>query len=117
MSLLSGIVAGIDVHKTFLVVVVVDSQRPNELRESRKFGTTFHSLRELEQFLLEHGVREVAMESTAQYWRPVWDSLEEKFALKLAQARSTAAPRGRKSDAADARRISECAVPAATETG
>ncbi len=107
MSVLSGIVAGIDVHKTFLVVAVLDSHRPDEPLDSVKFGTTFHQLKDLEQFLLEHGVSQVAMESTAQYWRPVWDTLEGKFVLKLAQARSTAAPRGRKTDAADALRIAK----------
>ena len=99
MSVLSGMVAGIDVHKGFLVVVVLDSNRPDEPLESRKFGTTFHALQELEAFFHRHGVKHVAMESTAQYWRPVWDALESRFELKLAQARSTAAPRGRKTDA------------------
>jgi hypothetical protein len=47
------------------------------------------------------------MESTAQYWRPVWMTLEEEFTLTLAQARSTRAPRGRKWDKADARRIAK----------
>jgi len=105
MSVLSGMVAGIDVHKGFLVVVVLDSNRPDEPLESRKFGTTFHALQELEAFFHRHGVKHVAMESTAQYWRPVWDALESRFELKLAQARSTAAPRGRKTDASDALRI------------
>src|SRR5437763_16151667 len=45
------------------------------------------------------------MESTAQYWRPVWMALEDEFQLTLAQARSTRARRGRKWDQADARRI------------
>ena len=41
MSVLSGIVGGIDVHRTFLVVAVLDSHRPDEPLESVKFGTTF----------------------------------------------------------------------------
>jgi transposase len=55
--------------------------------------------------LAEQQVSEVAMESTAQYWRPVWITLEGRFRLHLAQARSTTGPRGRKSDFADAMRI------------
>jgi transposase len=104
---LSGRVAGIDVHKEFLVVVVLDSSRPNDPIDAGKFGTTFHGLQELEEFLHQHEVRQVAMESTAQYWRPVWDALEGQFVMQLAQARSTAAPRGRKTDAADALRIAK----------
>lgn len=45
------------------------------------------------------------MESTAQYWRPVWIALERSFRQHLAQPRSTLAPRGLKSDFADATRI------------
>ena len=45
------------------------------------------------------------MESTAQYWRPVWMELEGAFRLHLAQAQSNRAPHGRKSDFADAWRL------------
>jgi len=98
-------VAGIDVHKKILVVVVLDSRCPDRDCASAKFGTTATQLKELAAFLRRHEVRQVAMESTAQYWRGVWMELEGEFDLKLAQARSTQAPRGRKWDRADARRI------------
>jgi transposase len=45
------------------------------------------------------------MESTAQYWKPVWQALEPDFQLHLAQAHSNRAPRGRKHDFGDARRL------------
>jgi transposase len=45
------------------------------------------------------------MESTAQYWKPVWQQLEGQFELYLAQAHSNRAPRGRKRDFADAERL------------
>jgi transposase len=64
-------------------------------------------LRELVAFLRQHAVQQVAMESTAQYWRPVGMVLEGEFTLTLAQARSTRARRGRKWDKADARRIAK----------
>jgi len=50
-------------------------------------------------------VTEVVMESTAQYWRPVWSELEPHFTLHLAHAQSNRAPKGRKSDWADAKRL------------
>lgn len=56
-------------------------------------------------WLQQQQVREVAMESTAQYWKPVWIALEPHFRLHLAQARSNKAPKGRKSDFKDAVRI------------
>jgi transposase len=57
-------------------------------------------------WLREHKVTEVVMESTAQYWKPVWLDLEPHFAkLQLAQAHSNRAPKGRKNDFRDAKRL------------
>ncbi len=44
------------------------------------------------------------MESTAQYWRPVWYGLEPHVRLHLTHPLKTRAPRGRKSDFRDAQR-------------
>jgi transposase len=46
-----------------------------------------------------------SMESTAQYWKPVWLGLEGQCRLHLAQARSNRGPRGRKTDFRDAKRV------------
>jgi transposase len=85
--------------------VVAERSALEESAHERRFGTTGSALRELRAWLLAERVSEVAMESTAQYWKPVWMELEGQFHLYLAQARSTAAPRGRKTDSADALRI------------
>jgi len=99
-------VAGIDVHKKMLAVVVTDAAVEGEFRfERRKFGTMDSDLRELSKWLTEHGVQEAVMESTAQYWKPVWRQLEPQCKLYLAQAQSNRAPRGRKRDFADAERL------------
>lgn len=99
-------VAGIDVHKSMLAVVVADVAREGEFQfQRRKFGATDSALRELETWLAEEQVREVVMESTAQYWKPVWQQLEGRCALHLAQAHSNRAPQGRKRDLADAERL------------
>jgi transposase len=55
--------------------------------------------------LAEQQVGVVVMESTAQYWKPVWMQLEGRFQLYFAQAQSNRAPRGRKSDFRDAERL------------
>ena len=89
-------IAGIDVHKRVLMVVVGTvvgaaaddgSETPERIRfVQRKFGTTTSELMHLLAWLQQHGVREVVMESTAQYWKPVWLALERHFRLRLAQA-------------------------------
>jgi transposase len=99
-------VAGIDVHKKMLAVVVTDAGQEGEFQfERRKFGAAPSALRELAGWLAEPQVQEAVMESTAQYWRPVWQQLEGQCALYLAQAHSNRAPRGRKRDFADAERL------------
>ena len=65
-------VAGIDVHKMMLAVVVGSSEQAEKEWIRRKFGATRQELEHLKAWLQEQGVEEVAMESTAQYWKPVW---------------------------------------------
>jgi transposase len=99
-------VAGIDVHKKMLAVVVTDAAQIGEFRfERRRFGAGSAELGLLADWLSAQGVREVVMESTAQYWKPVWQALEERYKLNLAQAQSNKAPKGRKRDFADAERL------------
>jgi transposase len=98
-------VAGIDVHKKVLMVVVIDSQDTDWVVKRKRFGSLASELRWLSQWLREQGVEEAVMESTAQYWRPVWYELERDMQLHLAQAFSNRAPKGRKHDFRDAERL------------
>lgn len=107
-------VAGIDIHKKVLMVVVAtvsrrvgEGQVEEEIEyESRRFGSGASEREHLIGWLRERKVEEVVMESTAQYWKPVWLDLEPHFGkLHLAQAHSNKAPKGRKNDFGDARRL------------
>src|SRR4030081_710372 len=70
-------IAGIDVHKRMLAVVVSDVEIESEYQfERRMFGSNPEQLRSLAAWLLEQAAEEVVMESTAQYWKPVWEALE-----------------------------------------
>ncbi len=99
-------VAGIDIHKKVVMVVVLQQNagRAEELAR-RRFGTATSELHRLTAWLREQGVEEAVMESTAQYWKPVWYELEPHMRLQLAQAFSNRAPRGRKPDFRDAERL------------
>jgi transposase len=108
------IIAGIDVHKKVLMAVVavvvekeVEGGTEQQIEyEGRRFGSGTREREQLVAWLRERGAEEVVMESTAQYWRPVWMDLEPHFPrLHLAQAQSNKAPKGRKNDFADARRL------------
>ena len=106
-------IAAIDIHKKVLMVVIatVADQVEEAIGEAiefecRRFGTGAGERNHLVSWLREHGVQEVVMESTAQYWKPVWLDLEPHFAkLHLAQAHSNRAPKGRKNDFRDAKRL------------
>ncbi len=113
-------IAGIDVHKKMLAVVVSDVEVDGEVQfERRMFASNPEQLRSLAAWL-DQRVGEVVMESTAQYWRPVWETLERYWkpllqkregagrrsgTLHLAQAQSNREPRGRKKDFPDAERL------------
>jgi transposase len=114
-------ISGIDVHKKVLAVVVSDVEVDGEHQfERRMFGSSPDQLRSLAAWLLEQEVEEVVMESTAQYWKPVWEALERYWkplrqkregagrrsgTLHLAQAQSNRGRRGRKRDFPDAERL------------
>lgn len=114
-------IAGVDVHKRMLAVVVSDVERVGEWTFTReRFGTSPDQLRRLAEWLIAQQVEEVVMESTAQYWKPVWSTLERFWApavpqrpaagpragtLHLAQAQSNRARPGRKQDFPDAERL------------
>ncbi len=114
-------ISGIDVHKKVLAVVVSDVEVDGEFRfERRMFGSNPEQLRMLAAWLLKQEVEEVVMESTAQYWKPVWGTLERYWkplrekregagrrsgTLHLAMAQSNRGRRGRKKDFPDAERL------------
>jgi hypothetical protein len=65
-------IAGVDVHKKMLAVVVSEVEIESEFQfERRMFGSNPEQLRSLAAWLVEQRAEEVVMESTAQYWKPV----------------------------------------------
>ena len=103
-------IAGIDVHKKMLAVVVSDVEVDGEYEfERHMFGSSPEQLRSLAAWLVEQAVEEVVMESTAQYWKPLCQKREgagrTSGSLHLAQAQSNRGPRGRKKDFPDAERL------------
>src|SRR5712664_2751260 len=114
-------IAGIDVHKKMLAVVVSDVEIEQEYQfERRLFGSSPEQLRSLAAWLLGQEAEEVVMESTAQYWKPVWEELQRYWKplrqkregarptsgrLHLAQAQSNRGPWGRNKDFPDAERL------------
>jgi transposase len=74
---------------------------------TRTFGTMTADLLALSDWLQAAGVTQVAMESTGEYWKPVYNILESHFALLLVNAQHIKAVPGRKTDVKDSQWIAE----------
>lgn len=94
--------AGIDVHKKGLSVCV--SYRGAEgkpVYEVRTYGTKRKNLQAMADWFLELGVTDAVIESTANYWRPVFDQLETVCKVWLVNPYFVRQLPGRKTDTAD----------------
>lgn len=95
---------GIDVHKKIIVACL---KKGNE-QEVRNFGATTRELLELADWLKEGGCEMVAMESTASYWKPLYNIFESsELNAIVVNARHMKAVPGRKTDAKDAEWIAD----------
>jgi transposase len=88
--------AGIDVGGSEHWVAIGPDRDPEPVR---RFGCFTADVREMGQWLVEKGVRSVAMQSTGVYWMPVFEVLEQQgLEVYLVNAQHTKNVPGRKSD-------------------
>ena len=91
--------AGIDIGKQAVMVTVrvpSETRRGGRAQETREFGTTRRQLLELADWLRSWGVTRAGMESTSDYWKPVFFLLEQQgFDCALFQASKVKAQPGR----------------------
>ena len=100
--------AGLDVHKkTVVAAIIVPDGQAGLRKEVRTFGTMTADLLGLSDWLLSFGVTHVAMESTGEYWKPIYNILEENFEVLLVNARHIKQVPGRKTDVMDAEWIAD----------
>lgn len=96
--------AGLDVHKKVVVAAIIVEGRPKEIRS---FGTMTSDLLSLSDWLMSCGVTHVAMESTGEYWKPIFNILENNFEVMLVNAQHISKVPGRKTDVSDAEWIAD----------
>jgi transposase len=93
----------LDVHKAQVTACVrVPGRGRVRAQEMAEFQTTVRGLLALRDWLKAHRVRQVAMEATGVYWKPVWAILEDEFDCLLVNARHVKQVPGRKTDVGDA---------------
>jgi transposase len=101
-------VAGLDVHKKTVVATrmrVVTEEEAEQ--ETKTFGTTTPELLELHDWLHEWDLSHVAMESTGDYWKPVYNILEDTFETWVVNARHVKNVPGRKTDVIDSKWVAK----------
>ena len=104
MEKVYDICCGVDVHKK-LIVACLRSGRKNEVRQ---FGATTRELLEMAAWLNEAKCEMVAMESTASYWKPLYNVLETwGLPVMVVNAHHMKAVPGRKTDVQDAEWIAD----------
>jgi len=87
MNILHPCCAGLDVHKKTIFACIRTVGIDGTVRcQVRTFGTMTAELLALADWLESQGVRQVAMESTGVYWKPVFNLLEGRFEVILVNA-------------------------------
>ena len=100
--------AGLDVHKkTVVVTIIVLDSKGQLIKKTHSFETVTASLLALSDWLIEHSITHAAMESTGEYWKPIYNILEDNFELLLVNAQHIKAVPGRKTDVKDSEWIAE----------
>ena len=101
-------IAGLDVHKKTVVATRMRIVTEEELeQETKTFGTKTPELLELHDWLQEWDLSHVAMESTGDYWKPVYNILEDTFETWVVNARHVKNVPGRKTDIIDSKWVAQ----------
>ena len=104
MDKIYDICCGIDVHKKLIVACL----RKGNKHVVHEFGATTRELLKMADWLKENGCQMVAMESTASYWKPLYNILESSdLKAMVVNARHMKAVPGRKTDVKDAEWIAD----------
>jgi transposase len=98
------IACGVDVHNRFIVATILSS---DGLKLQDRFETNLEELLRFKDWLKDNGCRKVALESTGNYWLPIYHVLEGSVNFILANAYQIKHIPGRKTDALDSEWIAE----------
>jgi transposase len=108
MEITNTHVAGLDVHKkTVVACTFTPGPTGKPQQEIRTFGTMTGDLLALVDWMTHKGVTHVAMESTGEYWKPIYNLLEATFTVLVVNAQHIKTVPGRKTDVKDAEWIAD----------
>jgi transposase len=94
--------AGIDVDKkTVVITLLLTAENGHVTKETRTLSKITADLLQLDAWLSEHDVSQVALESSGVYWYPVHNLLEDQRTIVLVNPQHMKALPGRKTDVKD----------------
>lgn len=101
-------VAGLDVHKKTVVACAITPDATGTPQvETRSFSTMTGALLHLADWLTSRQITHVAMESTGEFWKPIYNLLEASFTVLVVNAQHIKNVPGRKTDVKDAQWIAQ----------
>lgn len=92
---------GIDVHRDSLTACIMVNERGKVRKEIRTYTTMTDDIEALGVWLRDNGIKQVGIESTGIYWKPIFNILDGEFEIILANARNIKNVPGRKTDVKD----------------
>lgn len=104
------ICCGLDVHKksVFAAVFIYDNSDSPVKYYTAQFTTYPKNLKKMTDWIISKNCHDVCMESTGQYWHPIYDAAEEAGLHPLVSHPKYTKPlKGKKSDPADAKWIAK----------
>ncbi|MCX6675272.1 MAG: transposase [Methanothrix sp.] len=96
------VVCGADIHRDFLVATIVSR---GGLKLQERFSMNQDGLLAFKSWILDHSCQRVAVESTGNYWYPIFGILEGHVEFILANAYQIRNIDGKKTDRLDSERI------------
>lgn len=97
MNIIHRCCCGLDVHAKTVVACLIKHGK----KQIRTYSTMTDDLLRLSDWLVSEGCRQVAIESTGVYWKPVFNILEGVLEVVLVNARHVKGVPGRKTDVRD----------------
>lgn len=107
MKVVYSTCCGVDVHKTFLVATLITTEGITPHYSKKRFSTFNNSILQFKQWLIQNSCFDICMESTGKYWVPIYNLLEDKIRITVANPKWVKAVKGNKDDDKDSRWIGD----------
>ena len=103
LKIVRPICCGVDVHKSFIVASIgTTNDNGVTTYKTKNFYTHNKDINSFKDWLISYNCYDVCMESTGKYWIPIFNILEDKFNIVIANPKYIKAVKGKKTDKKDA---------------